>query len=546
MTKRARYHVLAILAVCALVLTGCGSGDASGGTNSKLVALVPSLSGSGQDIITTLTTDFKPYWDEIFDYVLTQDASGRLAPGLAESWSVSDDHLTWTFVIRDGVKFHNGDTLTAEDVAWTWNRVIFDPQTRAPNSPMAPMIDFIRADGNKVLLKTKKPDSTVPWWFNSQDGSAQGGIFPKAYFEKVGAAAFFESPVGTGPYKVVTINGEQSAELTAFTDPGRSDWQKSRTAHFTDLEVRAVPDASTRLSLLQTGEADIAPVPLSMQSQAKSAGLNVIPASNATFSNMYCLGFTTNTDSPCNDEKVREALSISIDRGAMATSLYEGSARPSNAFFAGPGTFGNPDNLPAAPYQPDQAKNLLAQAGYTAAHPLSVKIAIYDNDSDFPNMPTMAEAIAGYYKAIGVQADLQPGDWAANKGAMLAGAYPGMKPGSPGLPVVLFMRGMDNRYFFPPDQVNSYTAAGGWDKLWNAQNLPQQVQMLDAVAGEFDLTRQEQLFKDYNTWMGQNYNQIPLLAADGIFAASTKVGKWTALTSGKAYVNNLWSVEPAA
>ncbi|MGE0295342.1 ABC transporter substrate-binding protein [Pseudonocardia sp.] len=546
MATRTRLQISAVITAVVLAATACGSGGGDGDGDDTLVALVPSLSGSGQDIITTLTTDFKPYWDEVFDYVLTQDKDGELAPGLASSWSVSDDHLTWSFVIRDDVIFHNGDRLTAEDVAWTWNRVIFDPQTRAPNSPMAPMIEFIRAEGDTVLLKTTRPDSTVPWWFNSQDGSVQGGIFPKAYFESVGAAKFFEQPIGTGPYKVVRINGEQSAELTAFTDPARGEWQKSRTAKIPNLEVRAVPDASSRLSLVQTGAADLAPIPLAMQAQAKGAALDVIPAENATFSNMYCLGFTTNLQSPCNDVKVREALSIAVDRTAIAASVYDGSARPSNGFFAGPGTFGYPEEIPAPPYDPERARALLAEAGFTEANPLTVQISIYSNDSDFPNMPTMAEAIAGNYQAIGVRAELMPGDWAANKGQLLAGGFPGMKPGDPGVPIVLFMRGMDNRYYFPPDQINSYTAAGGWEKFWNNDNLPEQVRLLDAVAGEFDATAQEARFDDYNRWMAQNFNQIPLLAADAIFVASDKVGDWSAQTEGKAYVNNLWSVAPAS
>jgi peptide/nickel transport system substrate-binding protein len=518
----------------------------AGAPTGKITTVATTLAGAGQDVILTSLHDFKNYWDEVFDWVIDQDATGKLVPGLASSWEPSADHLTWIFTIRDGVKFHNGDTLTAEDVAWSWNRIIFDPASKHILVGYAPNVDSITADGNKVLFKTKEPDATLPLVWAKLSGT-QGAIHSKKYFEKVGAEEAFRHPVGTGPYMFVKQDGEQSVDLTAFLDDGRSEWQKERTAGFKDLTITAVPDPSTRVALLKTGGADVVPLPISSIEEVKGAGLTVDTVPGANYSVAWCLGFTLNPESPCNKREVREALSIAIDRQGIADSLYAGLAVPSNAFYSGPGSYGNPKDLTAPPFEPDRAKELLASVGYTAENPLKVELRAYEDDADFPSLPTMVEAIAAGYRDIGIDASIAINDWGAHEDIMEKGELPGMRNNPAVTPVTLWIRGSDNRYDFAAEQLSGYTAVGKKGKAaWDNTVLKEQQDRLDAVANEFDLAKREVLFADYHKWMGENFNHLPLLAADAVFGVSSKVASWDLRVAGKTYVHNQWSMKPAS
>jgi peptide/nickel transport system substrate-binding protein len=517
---------------------------AAGGSiepHGQLTVVVNSLANLGQDYMVVATRPYKPFADEIFDYPVDQDASGKLIPGLATSWTASADGLTWTFVVREGVKFHNGDTLTGEDLAFSWNRLIFDPATKHSLSGNAEIVDSITANGNEVVVKTKSPLATLPMTLARLDGNMGGLVLPKKYFESVGAEAFFRAPVGTGPYKFVSQDGEQSANLTAFVDPARNDWQKARTPQVKDITVMAVPEAATRLALLKSGGADLVPLTISQLEDATASGIRTVKAPASTFSGALCLGYTLNPASPCNDAKVREALSLAIDRDTIAKTVYLGQAAPTKAFFAGPGTFGYPDDLPSPPFDPEKAKALLSEAGFTADKPLSLEIVTYSDDADFPMLPTLAEAMVGYYQNIGINATIKTMEWDAQDEASQKGAFTGQLNNPATSPITLFMRGMDNRWYFPPKQISVYTDHSGAGRgMWN---FPEMQQKLEAVGAEFDLAKQETMFADYYRWMAENHVDIPLLAADTVFGVSPKVASWSPI-AGKPFVHNLWTLVP--
>jgi ABC-type transport system substrate-binding protein len=260
---------------------------------------------------------------------------------------------------------------------------------------------------------------------------------------------------------------------------------------------------------------------------------------------MWCVGFTLNDKSACNDERVREALSISIDRDTIAKALYRGQAVPSGGWYGGPGSFGYPTDMPLPAYDPDKATKLLADAGYGPGNPLKVQITAYDDDVDFPMMPTLAEAIVGYYTAIGIDATIVTSDWQAQKDLLVKGKYTG-QPNNPDVsPVTLFLRGMDNRYYFPAEQIGAYTKNGRLGAaLWDNSKLPQQDTMLQAVTDSFDLPTQEKLFGDYYKWMEANFNHIPLLASSTVFGVSDKIKDWQPV-AGKPFIHNLRTLVPA-
>ena len=549
---------MVILAVMtSLVLASCGgegaspsgsepdSSDGGGGDGPQgsIVSVATSLAGAGQDPLTAVAWQHKVYWDDIHDYVIEQDSSGNLVGALATGWEASEDQLTWTFEIREGVKWHNGDTLTAEDVAWSWNRLMFDPTSTGTLSGRAEFVESVTADGNNVVIVTNSPQATLPTWFAKSDGGSAGVVYNQAHFEAVGDAMFSTDPVGTGPYEFVSSDGEQSADLTAFLDPERNDWQQSRTPQFKDLKVVVAPDASTRVALLRTGDADLVPLPISAIEEVTGEGLEVIEVPAATQNTMFCIGFQWDTGSPCDDVLVREALSIGIDRQGIADAVYGGYAAPSAAFMSGPGSFGNPEDLQAPPYDPERARELLAEAGFDEGNPLSVVIMAADIEGDFPLMPTLAEAIVGNYQEIGIDASIEVNEEEAHKQKLFDLTLPG-HPGNPTQPVTLWMRGTDNRFYFVDEQVVVVTAQGSTGAAaFNEEAHPEVRDRISEVAAEFDFDRQAELFADYHRWMAEEWIQIPLLTASAVFGISDAVGGWDERVAGKGYAHNHWSLQ---
>ena len=266
--------------------SGSSGSGSSGGAASKAIVATVSLQGLGQDYLTVLVEPDKTWWNEIFDYPVMQNLGGHYIPGLATSWEPSADKLTWSFDIRDGVKFHNGGDLTADDLAFSYNRLMFSPQSKHPLASMAAFVHSITAQGNTLLVKTKEPVASVPVWFASSDGSVSGVVVSHKYFDKVGAKKASAFPIGSGPYQFASSQGEQSVQLTAFLSSDRNDWQKARTPSVKDISVIAVPQESTRIALLKTGGADIVPITVSDIQTVKGAGAHVKMTPSATYAGM--------------------------------------------------------------------------------------------------------------------------------------------------------------------------------------------------------------------------------------------------------------------
>src|SRR4029077_16389093 len=168
------------------------------------------------------------------------------APCLAQSWSMSEDGLTWDFVLRDGVKFHDGEPVTAEDVKFSFERY------RGANHELIKQqvaaIDAV--DARHVRFKLNKPWPDFLTFYSSASGA--GWIVPKKYVEKVGEAGFKKHPIGAGPYKFVSFT--PGIELVLEAHEG--DWRK--TPGVKRIVMRSVPDETTRLAALKRGEIDIA------------------------------------------------------------------------------------------------------------------------------------------------------------------------------------------------------------------------------------------------------------------------------------------------
>jgi peptide/nickel transport system substrate-binding protein len=320
------------------------------------------------------------------------------APSLAQSWSTSEDSLTYEFVLRNGVKFHNGEPVTAEDVKFSFERY-----RGAAHALMQANVASIEApDARHVRFKMKKPWPDFLTFYSSASGA--GWIVPKKYVEKVGDQGFKNAPIGAGPYKFVSFKPGVELVLEAF----EGYWRK--TPAVKRIVMKVIPDESTRLAALKRGEVDIAYSIRGELAQEvrRTPGLTLKPV---LLPAPWYLYFTEQWDakSPWHDLRVRQAANLCLDREGMNKALFLGYCKITNSII--PDTFQYYWQPPAAIYDPAKAKELLAAAGYASGF----DAGLYYVDSSYANI---AEIAINNLRAIGIRTKMQP----VERAAFFAGA----------------------------------------------------------------------------------------------------------------------------
>lgn len=330
---------------------------------------------------------------------------GKLqAPCLAESWTASEDGLSYTFVIRKEAKFHNGDPVTAEDVKFSFQRY----KGAAHELMQSQVADIETPDPQHVTFKLKKPWPDFLTFYSSASGA--GWIVPKKYVEKVGDEGFKNAPVGAGPYKFVSFKPGVELVLEAFD----GYWRKAPAVK--RLVMKMIPDETTRLAALKQGEIDIA---YSIRGELaeelqKTPGLTLKPVVLQAPNWLY---FPEQWDpkSPWSKLKVRQAANLAIDRDGMSKALFLGYCKITNNAVV-PYTFEYYWQPPDAVYDPAKAKKLLAEAGY----PNGFDAGLMYCDSSYANM---AEVSVDNLGAIGITLKLQPVERAGFFAGYSSGKY---------------------------------------------------------------------------------------------------------------------------
>jgi peptide/nickel transport system substrate-binding protein len=316
----------------------------------------------------------------------------QLTPSLAESWTVSADQRAYEFKLREGLKFHNGDPFTAEDVKFS----------------------FLRAKGSKTLHDKVREVVVVspsrvrfqlhePWpdfmTFYGSIVSGAGWIVPKKYVERVGDDGFKKNPVGLGPYKFVSHTPGVELVMEAF----EGYWRKMPSVK--RLVFKSVPESTTRMAMLKRGEVDIAyllDVP-----QAEEVKRD--PTLKLAFSGgiaIFFLDFLEQWDpkSPWHDRRVRLAANYALDRRALSEAETLGASKPAGNFIPRSFEFALP--IEPYPYDPAKAKQLLAEAGYPNG---------FDAGElhQLPPYFSLGEAILGYMQSVGIRMRMRPMERAA-------------------------------------------------------------------------------------------------------------------------------------
>lgn len=363
----------------------------------------------------------KFYLSLVFDYLVGVTPDGQLSRdgGIADRWDVSPDHKRWTFHLRKGVRFHNGDEVTAEDVKFSILRAIGKRSTTGYAGPLRVLIQDIETPApDRVIIVTKEPTLIIPAYL-SRGLSTEGMVLPKKYVEAKGDDGFARAAIGSGPYRVVEQVSGSHVKLEAMDSHWRVGVPRYKTIMF-----KRIPEEATRVAILRRGEADIVELSRDRVKEVERAGFRVVLKKADAYLDLYWTPPWDNT--PVKDKRVREALNLAIDRNEMASTIFGGLAEPCSIpmgfSWAYPAIkFRVPPEL-VYPYDPARAKTLLAEAGYPNGFPIDMYAY------QLPGLAegrSMTEAVAGYWQKIGVQPKIIPIDYAGFRKKRIDGVTPG-------------------------------------------------------------------------------------------------------------------------
>lgn len=330
-----------------------------------------------------------------------------LSPCLAESWTISPDYKVYEFKLHKGVKFHNGDTMTVEDVIFSFGR--YKSAEFKLIHDKTELVEAVNPYHIRIRFKEAFPDfldyflpgvSTIGW------------VVPKKYMEKVGVAGFKKHPIGCGPYKFVEFVPGVKLVGEAFEDY----WRK--VPNIKRLEYYNVGEGATRLAMVRRGEVDIATMMQGVYYEDVKRDPKLRMLEPVSPSQMLVF-FTAQWDpkSPWSDARVRKAASLAIDRKTLADIHAPGCK--------GIGVLGLESDptlvrFPPDPYDPEGAKKLLAEAGYPKG---------FHGGTFYPyegGYWAYGEQVANYWKAVGITLDTRLLDrpaWFANRqGGKMKGA----------------------------------------------------------------------------------------------------------------------------
>ncbi|UXA11609.1 ABC transporter substrate-binding protein [Mycobacterium sp. SMC-8] len=386
----------AVLAICALLVavTGCSTGQRVDLGQGTAGALVAAIAGEPDQLDPHKTTAYFSFevLENVFDTLVEPDENLRMRPALAEAWEVSPDQLTWTFRMRPGVTFHDGTVLTADDVVFSYRRIIDE---QLANSDKFSSVRAVEApDPATVVIRVDRP---TPNMLTNLGGFKGMAIVSRANVESGRIATH---PVGTGPFRFLGQKSGDSISLGANPDywdgpPGVSG-----------VTFRFISEPSTALSALQAGEVDwtdsVPPQRVAQLRDDDSVELAVTP------SNDYWYLALNEAREPWNDVRVRQAIAYAVDRDAIVQATSYGTAAVNQLAIPE----GNPWFTAYDRYREDgeagldTARSLLDAAG---ARPTSLDMLV---TTEYPETVTAAQIIADNLAPLGITVNIRTVDFA--------------------------------------------------------------------------------------------------------------------------------------
>lgn len=402
-----RHGVLGAGAASALAVLGCGSDAPStsgssrtaqpqpagaattapaGPPSGSVTVGLPSLGDESLDISHFNVGNHLHQMLLVNDTLVQRGPDGKLGPALATKWR--SDETGWEFDLNPAARFHNGDPVTADDVVFYVERVMDFPKAWA-GPDLRPVIKSVEAiDEHKVRFNTSKPFPLLLYLAWSI------GPMPRKHFKQMGEERALANYVGSGPYRIKGQAKGQSMTFEAVAD----FYNPARRPRVRDLTLRVMPEASTRLAALRTGEVDIADLDFSQIKQVKgSQDVSLVQSPSARAMHLIPFGLDSASPSgPLKDQRVREALLVALDRKAIIDQLFGGAGDPMITGFL-PSTPGYRTDLKPHPNDPARAKQLLSAAGFGNGFEITLHSggASTAPDDELP-------VLASYWQKVGI------------------------------------------------------------------------------------------------------------------------------------------------
>ncbi|MDA0264943.1 MAG: ABC transporter substrate-binding protein [Chloroflexi bacterium] len=412
-----------------------GSTSAPSGTSGATTGtLVVATSDWGNELFTDhdVRGEGGVYQRLVHDYFIQGKQGKELVPAIAESWTFTPDGLTWSFKVREGVPFHNGDILTAEDVAFSLEEQ-FGP--RAEEEAVSPSVralarstePWIVTDSGEVSVTTVEPLMFLSFNLSEMGADPSGTIFSKAYRESVGRDGYNDdpSPGTTGPFNLVKHDKGSLMEFERFD----GYWDiENRDHRFNTLELRAIPELSTRVAALRAGEVDLVEANLEVRDQIENAGGKIVFAPEAVYLYMITeYGFDESTPYPFT-KGIRQALNYGIDKELIANTLYGPEVAETKGWaHVSPSALGYEPDLDSWPFDPAKAQELLAADGCPNGSCFPDPFTLFTWEaSELPFVPDAAQLVCDMWKKnLGINCEVEVGDSVSIKDKMHGAEVPG-------------------------------------------------------------------------------------------------------------------------
>ena len=535
--------MLAAALTAGLALTGCGGSKTSDTTDNTAGAENESTAEvKGVDVDTTgylvaaLNADIQtadvqktskdyevPFniFDRLVDVEVGTDGNSKIVPSLAESWDISDDGLEYTFHLRQGVKFHNGNDFTAEDVAYTFHRMLtveggvnteFIDQIKGADELLAGETDTLEGvevvDDYTIKVTLKEPFAG----FLASISSPGVSIYDSEATEAAGDQFGMDPAVtvGTGPFEFSSWSFNNQLVLTR-----NEDYWKGASG-LPGVVIKIIPDTETQSMMFESGELDI--LDLDYAADSVDRFTETYPDQIVQGPRVGIVYFTMNFNKePFQDVRVRKAVQMSIDRQAILDALYGGRGQVEQGIFPH-GLIGfNPDQEEIK-YDPEAAKALLAEAGY--ADGFDMEIAADSSASD--TMTMALEIVSDQLAEVGIRAEIKNYDestWLETR-----------KSGELGS----FMSTWSADYNDPDNFI--YTFFGNEEKTRiRSINYPD-TEVMERVAKARTLVNEDERLAEYKALEEKIIHEdaawVPMFSRLHLFAVSKRVQGFAPLWSG--------------
>ena len=458
------------------------------------VTVANATDAGSWDPIDTFTLDWGRVGSNIFDALIQRSNDLKLNPGLALSWTISDDGKRFRFKLRPNVKFQDGEPFNAAAVKFTFDRLLGPDGSKGAQQSNYTAIDHAEVvDDMTVDLILKQTDPVLI----TKLAGYGAMIVPPAYIKEKGVDYFRTHPVGTGPFKFIDYTPKVSLTLAANPDY----W--GGAPKLDKLVYRFISEAATQVAELQSGGIDVASlVPISLIDTIKSdAKLDVVSITGPTVNS---LRFNVQSG-VTKDPLVRKAIIEAVDRDAIIKQIMQGNAKPI-ASLQSQLSFGYDPGLQRTPYDPAAAKADFAKAGLKPGTP--IKISIIGDDQTFREV---AQAVAGYLQVVGFAPSLSPSE--AN--TYYTDVIPNGHTGD------LFAQGWGGWTFdFDNTAYLLYHSGQFWNPYIKDQKLDQ---MLEAQRAIMDHDKRQAILRDIAKYISDNYLELPLYNSNTVYGINKRV-----------------------